>query len=93
MTLQTFTQKKQEEYDKRFGKRDPEDETVSIGREAGCDDCDSNKDERDEHRAFLATAIREAIEDFRWETKASVCERCFVIKESKEKSYLRKRKQ
>ncbi len=49
-------------FDLKFGTDGPEKNSDSLGRRAGCDDCQGNIEERTEHRDFLSSALTQAIE-------------------------------
>ncbi len=51
------------EFDECFGKdaKDPDDR--SIGTRAGCDDCDTNKELRINHKSFLLQTLLSCYED------------------------------
>ena len=46
------------EFDEKFGKAGPERNSDSEGRIAGCDDCSSSVELRQEHRDFLIAKIK-----------------------------------
>ncbi len=52
----------EEKFDERFGRKGPEGNCDSIGRNAGCDDCVSNIELREEHRKFLKESNAKARE-------------------------------
>ena len=53
----------EERFDKQFGKAGAEMDSDSIGRTAGCDDCTTNIQLREEHKAFIRTLITAAKEE------------------------------
>ena len=46
------------EFDEKFGKAGPERNSDSEGRIAGCDDCSSSVELRQEHRDFLIAKLK-----------------------------------
>lgn len=50
--MNTYIQDRLDAFDKQFGKAGEERNCDSIGRWAGCDDCEENIELRDEHRKF-----------------------------------------
>lgn len=55
--------REREMFDRKFGMKGPEGNSDSTIRQAGCDDCSANVEEREEHRKFLAESnarVREA---------------------------------
>lgn len=58
MTTEELKEQLVAEFDKQFGVRPAnEEDYCSEGRTAGCDDCETNKQEREEHRDFLLLAL------------------------------------
>lgn len=67
-----------ERFDKQFGItiRDDDDFPYSLGRAAGCDDCETSHEIRAEHKNFIASELarrdeewREVIEGMRKDTR------------------------
>ena len=53
----TYIQDKLDAFDKQFGKAGENRNTDSIGRWAGCDDCEENIELRDEHRKYVEQSL------------------------------------
>jgi len=53
----TYIQDKLDEFDKQFGNAGEERNCDSIGRWAGCDDCEENIELRDEHRKYVEQSL------------------------------------
>lgn len=53
----SYIQDKLDEFDKQFGKAGENKNCDSIGRWAGCDDCEENIELRDEHRKFIEQVL------------------------------------
>jgi len=49
----------QDRFDKQFGKDGPEQDSDSIGRGAGCDDCYGNIMLRAEHKQFITDLLEQ----------------------------------
>jgi len=52
-----YIQDKLDAFDRQFGKAGEERNCDSVGRLAGCDDCEENIELRDEHRKFIEQSL------------------------------------
>lgn len=73
MTKHTYIEEKLKEFDEKFG-IDNEDDTASETGFAGCDDCNSNRATRKEHKSFLKSSLEEAWEKGMWDQHAQEME-------------------
>ncbi len=69
MSLHTLLEEQERKFDQRFGTDGPDKDSDSFGRKAGCDDCSTSIEIRQEHKEFnrlsslkLIAGIREMIE-------------------------------